>query len=246
MVIIKTLKKSKNGLYLLQCDNAIYEVTENTVIKLSLLSNDVKCKDVADDIIFWNDYYQIYDKCLKLYSKKLMSEFDFRAVVVKHTSNETIIEMIIEELKQKSIINDLKFKEHFINSYLHNVSYSSAKITRMLNDKQIEVSEKDLTLLIDSDFEKATKVVEKVLRTTKGKSQMELINKCKTKLISSMYNSEVIEEVCSGIEYDERSAVLLTYKKLSKRYDDKTVIKKLLSKGYNYNLIISIKEELNE
>ncbi len=210
-----------------------------------MLSESVSCEELSADIEYWNNYYEVYDQCIKSYSKKTLSQHDFEKIVLKHGSEE-LLDNIIRELKEKNIVNDDRYKKSYIASYEDNVKYSSNRIEEELSKLQIFLCEKELESLKLLDFDKATKVVDSLCLKTKNKSKYEMLAYCKNKLYTYKYDNKIIEDVLKDLEYDETAAVEVLFRKLLRRNDIDTVVKKLYAKGYNYDLVLEIKERLDD
>lgn len=174
-----------------------------------------------------------------------MSEHDFVQIILKY-GNENIVDDIIKELKDKNIINDDRYKKSYIASYEDNVKYSSGKISEELSTLNIFLDEEELEHLKSLDFDKASRVITSLESKTKNKSKYEMLAYCKNKLYTYMYDSKVIESVLKDLSYDETTALENLFKKLLRRNDVDSVVKKLYAKGYNYDLIMEIKERLDD
>ncbi len=241
MVKIKKLVKKKGGLFVINCNGVNYDVHENTIIKLNLLSDNVKCSEISNEISYYNEYYHSYSTVLKSIAKKALCEQEVRKLL--KDCEPQVIEDICNELKANNLVNDEVYAKLFINSYATNNKYSSRRIINELDSRQIIVSEVQIAELQALDFDKAFKIVEKLCAQTKDKSRIEFLNKCKLKLQSYSYAASVIEDVLSTLDYDETAALQNACYKLCKRYDKNKVKQKLYSRGFDYQLI---KEELND
>lgn len=220
-------------------------MNENTIVKLNLLSDSVVCSEIVSEIEYWNTYYSIYNKCIKAYSRKTLSKKEFEDIIVKESSADFVCD-IISELESKNIIDDNRYKKMYISSYEENIKYSSYKIIQNLNDLNISVNEEEVEYLKSMDFEKAGKIVKSLCAKTSNKSNYEIINACKVKLRSYLYSFDIIESAMSCIDYNEEDALRKSFNKLVKTYPIDKVIKKLYSKGYDYEKIMAMKEELDD
>lgn len=244
-MIIKKLSKKKNGDFIIECNNEIFDVNENTIVKLNLLSENVKCSDIAKDIEYWNKYYQVYNKCINTYSKKTMSQVEFEKLIKKNDGDE-FIDDIINDLKEKSIIDDERYKKMFISNMEDDIKYSSKRIEDYLNDLEITLNDCERDKLYALDFDKASKVILKISSRQSNKSKYEMINSCKIKLKTYKYTNDIIENVLSDFQYDESDGIRRQFEKLLRRYDCDTVVKKMYAKGYNYDTLKKLKEEYND
>ncbi|MFV0499787.1 MAG: hypothetical protein ACK5NF_07195 [Bacilli bacterium] len=222
-----------------------YIVRENTIVKLNLLSDNVKCSEVKDLIAYWNNYYNLYDKCIKKYSYRSYSEFEMRKEISK-LNGENYADDIINDLISNNIINDVRYKKEYIGNFENNLNHSSLRIINDLKRFNILLSDHEIVYLKDLDFNKAKKLVEKVVSKTSNKSYYELVNFCKRKLATNLYESYIIDDVLNAVDYNEKDSLKKLFIKYKKNYNKEKLIKKLYLKGYNYDLIMEVKEELND
>ncbi len=230
-------------MYVIECNHHTYEVHESTIVKLNLLSDSVKCSELANEIAYWNDFYRIYSKCLGKYSKRLLSKREFETFIGKEVSNSELVDAILLELARNNIINDQYYQKIYVETYLDNKKYSSNKVEQKLFELGIVLSDENKSVLVELDYDKALKIVDDFNNKKSVNSKVELRNKCIAKLKSYYYSDEVIYDVVKNLEYDDTQSLKKAYLKLSKRYDQSTIIKKLYAKGYKYEDILAIKEE---
>lgn len=134
----------------------------------------------------------------------------------------------------------------FLSAYEDNLKYSSNKINDELNKLNIYLSEEELLYIQNFDYDKACKIVKNLCMKTTNKSKYELINACKIKLRTYKYSNNIIEEAITFISYDEKEALKSLFIKLLRRNDMDRTVKKLYSKGYSYELIMEVKEDLDD
>ncbi len=241
MVTIKTLVKKRGGIFVISCNGSNFEVHENTIIKLNLLSDNVSCKKLEKEIIYYNSYYAYYSKVMKTLAKKALCMDDVYKLL--KDCDKDIVDDICQELKDKHLINDDSYAKLYIGSYSTNNKYSSGRIVDELSNKGISISEDDIYKLQLLDIDKAFEIATKQSKQTCDKSRMEFFVKCSTKLYGFGYSKQVIDEVLSLVTYDELSALRNVCNKLSKRMDNDKLKKRLYSRGFDYQLI---KEELDD
>ncbi len=228
---------------MLEDNNNIYEVHENTIIKLNLLSENVNLDDEKAAIIFWNEYYKIYTKILNVYAKKMLCETEVRELIVKENTQENVVEMLIDELKANAIINDDLYKKMYLGSYEDNLKFSSNKIKFELESRKINLTDLEFQDLQAKDLEKCQKIVEKYQKKMLVKSHKEFQQFIYNKLLGYRYDNATISEVLSSVSHDELSSLRRIYRKYSQVYSQDKVIKKLINKGFSYE---HIKEVVNE
>ena len=240
MKIIKYKKVGKNK-YLVELDNfeeiILYEdviLKENLLIKKEI--NDL------NNIININNEYALYDKTLSYISKKQRCEKEIRDYLKKYTNDFNQIELIINRLKDKNLIEE----ELYLKSFIHDKIYLSMdgplKIKKdlellgfdsnIIDDNLIEFTSDIIKDKIERYINKQLKINKKSLYIFKQKILLNLTN--------LGYSKEDILECLDNIHIDEDNLKEKEKEKLIKKYSkkysglelDKIIKQKLYEKGY--------------
>ena len=240
MKILRYKKVGKNK-YRLELDNfdeiILYEdviLKENLLIKKEI--------DNLENIININNEYALYDKTLSYLNKRLRCEKEIREYLKKYTKDINQIDIIINKLKDKHLIND----ELYIKSYIHdkiNLSNDGPlKIKKDLEslgfniydieDRLLEFNNNLIKDKIERYINKQLKINKKSLYIFKQKMLLNLTNLgyLKEDILEYLNNIEIDEDNLKDKEKDK------LIKKYSKKYSgielDKIVKQKLYEKGY--------------
>ncbi len=245
MKIEKITKKAGNK-YLLELDNKDKIKTyDEVILKYGLLFHKEIDNDTLEKIINENNYYDIYDKVLKYINTKMRSEYEVREYLKKQEYND--IDNLINDLKNKKLINDQLFLKSYINDKIlltldgpdkikndllkHNIEES-------LINKELEIFNSEIiTERLKKIIDKKIKLNKKPLYIFKQKMLAYLINLgySKEDILSVLDNYKINEEELIKKDYD------ILYKKLSKKYEgnqlDYQIKNKLYQKGYSMDSI---------
>ncbi len=230
-------------MFLLEDAGHIYEVYENTIIKLNLLSESVKCSEIKDEIEFWNTFYKLYNTIINKYSKKILSTHEVRLFIRKETTDQELCDKIVNELISNKILDDERYKHSYIDSYIENLKYGSNKIISKLDEIGINLTDEEIFRIRNLDCTKCEKIVAKEVSKNTSKSNYELKSNIYNKLSSYLYPKEVIESVIYSVKIDDNEMLKRSCKKLSKVYSKEKVIKRLMNKGYKYENIMEVIDE---
>ena len=183
---IKTIKKLKNGKYKLELENKEQITTYDSVIlENNLLFNPNVDLELLNKINNDNNYYDIYNKVIKMVSNKLRSEKEIREFLVKNELSD--IDKLIVELKNNKIIDDEKFVKAFIHDKVTFTNYGPFKIRDELlkHDIPDKIIDRELSYIDNNLFDdKVKKIVSKKISTNHKYSN----NILKKKILDELYN----------------------------------------------------------
>ena len=240
MKILRYKKVGKNK-YRLELDN--YDeiiLYEDVILKENLLIK----KEIIDleNIININNEYALYDKTLSFLSKRIRCEKEIREYLKKYTKDLNQIDLIINKLKNKHLINDELYLKSFIHDKINLSNDGPLKIKKDLeslefNSNDIDDYLKEFTNDLIKD--KIERYINKQLKINK-KSLYIFKQKMLVNLINLGYSKEDILECLNNIELDEDTLKEKEREKLIKKYSrkyqglelDKIIKQKLYEKGY--------------
>lgn len=251
---ISTIKKLKNGKYKLLLANKEQILTYDSVIlENNLLFNKEIDIDLLSKINIQNNYYDLYNKVIKMVNTRLRSEKEILEFLIKNELSDSDISRMISDLKKQGIINDTKFVRAFIHDKVSFSNYGPLKIKKeLLNyniDQQIIDDELDL---IDSNIfkEKQKKLILKKVSSNHKYSNNILKRRINDELYNLGFdNSDMDDFISNSDESIIEKDCLKLYEKLSKKYNGKDLKlklqQKLYQKGFTKDLINSQLEKLN-
>lgn len=246
---IDKIKKVSNGKYKIVLeDKTILTTYDNVILNSNILYSKSIDDDLYNKIVKENDYYDYYNKVIKLISKKLRSQYEIEEYLKKNNLKNEDIKKMIDLLKQNGYINDEIFTKAYINDKFNFTSDGPNKIKKDLLDLGIidNIIENNITILDEKIIkEKLKKIIDKKVKLDHKHSINIIKMKLKQELFNLGYDSYMIEDILNNVSFNNNITkdYNLLFKKLSNKYDsyelEKKIIQKLYQKGYT-------KEEINE
>lgn len=263
---VKEIKPSKSG-YLVQCVAANgqtlnVKVSQMTFKRFGLMNGMILNNE---EISALQDLEQV-DKCYKQ-ALGYLSYHDYSYENMKKRLANTglyddlQIDMTMEHLMQKNLINDYAYARDRFDSLLKK-GYGMRKAVAELRKDGIKDSLIDQILddySGDVEFEKAVELVRKYYRENKTSSPKALLVKMRNRLFRRGFSQDVIEKAINSVDFDfndEHTRLLLEkeYERVYKRYKPKyekrllktKIITFLIQKGYEYEDIVSLIEDVWE
>ena len=115
MKIEKILKKNKDKFRILLDNGEVLDIYEDVIINNKLFEGSIIDINVYDKLIIENSLQEKYNECVKYINIRLRSEKEIRDYLVKKDTEEKDIDLIIDKLKNNTLINDELFCKSFIN-----------------------------------------------------------------------------------------------------------------------------------
>ncbi|QMS84301.1 RecX family transcriptional regulator [Candidatus Xianfuyuplasma coldseepsis] len=205
-----------------------------------------------------NEYDQLYNKALHFISYQMRTISEVKKHLGKSTSDESVIQTIVDRLKKDHYINDATYVKEYVSEKLEYDIIGPIKIKEKLIQKGIHYD------LIDSELQRYTETLEyakmedfirKDIRYTIKKPYRKYIESLKRKAINRGFHLHVIDSAIVSFkddileQIDDRELLQKEYCFLRKthdidHYDDRQkLIQKLLRKGFNYDRIKELLEE---
>ncbi len=246
---IEKIKKMSSGKYKITLENNdVITTFDDVILSTDMLYTKEIDEETLNKIQSKNDYYNLYNKSIKLISKRLRSEYEIKEFLIKNNALESDIKKIIDLLKQNGFINDLNFTKAYIYDKFNLSNDGPYKIKNDLLNYQIDsnIIEENICLLKEEDIKKKLeKIILKKVRLDHKHSKNVLKNKIKIELYNLGYDNHMIDDVLNNVKFNDNieKEFNIIYNKLIKKYNDyelKNKIKeKLYQKGYSY-------EDINE
>lgn len=250
---INKIKKLPSGKYKIELDGNVKVVTyDDVILKNNLLFNKNIDPDLLNQINIDTSYYDLYNKVIKLISKRLRSEKEISDYIDKYTSDLNDKKKIIDNLKQIGLINDRQFTKALISDRIHLSNSGPYKILKELQEHNIDdtIIEEEMELIDENlILDNLTKLINKKIKNNHKNSPYMLRQKILNDMINQGYSKEQILLILDNIDISNDS-IEKEYQKLYKKYSNKkigyelrTIIyQKLYQKGYD---VSDINEVLN-
>lgn len=250
---ISKIKKINNKYTIILSDNSSLSFYSDTLIKYNLLKpREISDKEL-EEVINYNNYIEAYNKALTYISYKQRTKKEIKDKLCNYSID--VIDKVIKKLDELCLLDEKKYIEAFINDQINLGNKGPFYIKKELKKLNINIDYIDEILNnINEDvwIEKVKKIVDKKINTNKKLSKESLLLKIKNDLILLGYSKNIIDKVLSNIIIEEDSEVIKMafdneYKRLSKKYKDKELEKKvkynLYKKGFSLE---GIEEILNK
>ncbi|HHU55347.1 MAG TPA: hypothetical protein GXZ48_01460 [Acholeplasmataceae bacterium] len=245
------LKKSKSK-YIIETETDEYNVDDDTVIKFQLFKDRIITENELNNALSYYHENLYFNKSLNYLSYKTRSVYEIEKYLQKYDLDENKINSIICRLKNLGYLDDLKFAEGYLDYCFRNNKGPNYFKNKLL-EKKVKLSYIEKVLKkYDEETEKSIieNVVKKEARKLKTYPFTKQKQKIITKLIQNGFNYESILEIINKFSFVDESDERLTkdYHKLLSKYQKEDlnnylikqkIIKNLLSKGYEYEKILS-------
>lgn len=246
---IKKIIKLKSGKYKLALDNNEFLITYDEVI----LNNNLLFNKEIDDSLYIkikeeNNYYDILNSAIKYITKRLRSEKEIRVYLEKKTKDFYMIDDIVNNLKDKKLIDDINFTKAYINDKINLSNTGINKIKNELENLGIssDIIENECSKVdLKKDYNKLEKMIIKKIKLNHKYSNKILKEKIIYEMtnlgydynaVISIYDSNIInnDDDIYKKEYQK------LYNKLKKKYEGNElefqINKKLYAKGFSIKI----------
>ncbi len=256
MINITSIKKLKNDKYIIETEENnkknIHILSENTIIRYNLLSKKPLSKDEYKRIIKDSEYDLLYLKAIHYISYQMRTISEVKKHLSKDTQNEKLINRIILELKNNKYVNDSTYVKEYVRDKIEYDLVGPKYIREKLITKGIHydlITNELLQFDEEKQYEKVSMIIDKETRYKLKKPYQKVYVQLKQKCLTKGFKSSVVESCIQNRKddiiamIDEEDLLGKELSKLIKNYDIKDykqkdkLIKKLISKGYNYNVI---------
>lgn len=214
-------------------------LTEEQILANRIIANKIFSPTDWQKIISESAFYTGLNRAINYLGYKMRSTLEVGYYLRGKGYDDEVSESIIEELKEKKLINDQRFAQSFFENYCYNLKgplfiryqLEQKGINQTLINEQIERYSPDL------EVDNIKKVLEKEqlrLRAYPVNKQKELIVQ---KLRRDGFSFGLIMQVVNESEFSNNSFGQLEkdYRNLAAKTQDKAkIIQKLLQKGYSY------------
>lgn len=236
------------GKYNIVIDGESIITYEDVILENGLLYKKEIDKNTYNNILKSTQFYDIYDKVVKLLLKSRKSEHQINDYLDKKNIPESDKMRIIEKLKSVKLIDDIAYAKAFINDKLLLNKWGINKIRLELINQDIdinvienEISNVDESIL-NSNMEK---IIIKKINSNHKYSNYQLKNKILQDMINLGYRKEFVLEIINKNMMDDTKFVKKEYdrlyKRLVKKYSGKELefkIKQgLIKKGFDVKKI---------
>lgn len=241
MEIIK-YKKVINGKYkIILSDNIEISLYEDLILKYNLLITKKIDENLLNQLIEENEFYEIYNSCLKHISAKIRSIKEMNIFLNKKNIDENISKKIINKLVKNNYLSDELYTKYYILDKINLTNDGPYKIINNLKQNDIDnyLIDKYLKDYDEVFNEKLNKLIKKYIKANHSQSGNILKNKIYNNLINLGYDKSMIIDNLNNYKFKNENIKKVydsLYKKYQKKYNEdelKYIIsQKLYQKGY--------------
>ncbi len=237
---MKILKyKKKKDKYIVTFDSEELELYEEVILNNGLLLKKEVDDSIIKKLVCENNFYECYYKALKLIKVKPRSVYEVRNKLNKEEFDSNDIEKVINKLLTQGYLNDEFYANSYLNNKLITTYHGPKRIYNDLNKMKIDHNILDNVILLYTDDiqeEKVSKIVDRMIKTNKNKSNNYLKKKIYNNLIMEGFSKKVIDKVVNSKEFNNDKDIR------DKEYEK---LKNKLSKKYSgVELEYKIKESM--
>ncbi len=264
MINLIEITKSKGNRYKLIINNNSVEekhiVSENIIIKYNLLSPRELSQFEYKTIIKVKIEDVLFEKALVFIDFKMRTISEVKKRLRKEVADEELINKVIKKLKDKKFLNDDFYVETYLNEKIEYDLVGPRQIKEKLISKGIHFDLIDQHLIKYEEkyqYDKINTIIKNEIKYKIKKPYKKAYLSLKQKLVnkgfslniiesSLLSNKEEIQEMIDELPLLKKELTKLLKKYDINKYEDKNkVIKSLLSKGFDYQLIKTSVEEGN-
>ena len=236
---IEKIKKTGKKYKILLSDGSEIKTYDDVILNYGLLYHKTIDIDLLNKINNDNNYYEIYYKTVNYITKRLRSEKEINEYIDKNNVIEKDKEKLIKKLKEINLINDVNFTRAYIADKVNLSNVGLDKLRSELLNHNIPSDLIDSELAkVDTDLikEKLKKLINKKVKNSKYtgyKLKFKVVNE----LINLGYDKDQILELYDNVSVDNTENIKneynKLYKKLSVKYKDKELERRIKTKLYN-------------
>lgn len=254
---VQEIKKTKSGKYRIKLDDQVLVTYDDVILKNSLLYKKEIDVSIYEQMMRDHIYYDAYNKTLSYILKKNRCVKEIEIYLDNFSLNDDDKAKLITHLKEIGLLNEQNYVKAYISDSMYLKNDGPLKIKSHLLELNIsdELIDNELDK-IDEELikDKATKIINKKLKSNHKYSEYQLRNKITLEMINLGYAKDLINTILERYNYDDNYFLEKEYQrlylKLSKKYNgyelSNKIKQKLYSKGFDINKIneiISKKED---
>lgn len=206
---IKSIKsKNENTAIITLEDENVYFISKDIIYKNGLRKGDEITNEFINELIRENQKYYIKERAYRYLSRRMHSSYELKIKLLQKNYDKKLIEEVLNELKEKKLINDKEFAGLYIDERLRKKKIGIVKIRAELMKKGINRQIIDELLngfeTNDEMKENILLIAEKKLNQLKSRNldNKQIKQKLFSFLISKGYDFDLIKETINKIFSD--------------------------------------------
>lgn len=224
-------------------------ILEETYTNYYLFVDKKITKDEYEQIIYNNQINELLKMVINSLARKMYTEKEIIKKLYSKKADKKSIKYIVNYLKEHNLINDYKYALEY-KEILEQKNESQKSIIYNLKNKGIAQNIIDaLEFDVDSEEQKAKNKFEQLKKKYKNNASLKKYQAIKNGLYLDGFDQDIIDRLMSEIEDNshekEKELLIKELLKLNNRnYDEQKIIQKLRLKGFKYDLIKQVLEEV--
>ncbi|MGX6971067.1 recombination regulator RecX [Vagococcus bubulae] len=257
MEVIQSIKKEKTGYLLTTKSGLKMPVSEDSLVKHRLLKGSEISVELLKQVKEEASFDIGYQKALNYLSYQLRSEQEIKDYLKKQEISYPQIVMIIDKLKELSLLDDKVFAESYVRTAIRTTDKGPQGVKEFLMKKGVDSGTIADALVLFGDshqLELGKKLTEKMLRKYQQKSQKERVNKIRQQLFIKGFHTDVISQLIDELDFDEEEdeyGLLVNqgdklwrrHERLDSRKRNQKIKQSLYQKGFSFDDINRYIEE---
>lgn len=233
-------------------DTKQFEISIETYLSNRILKGEEITQEEIDNLVENNNIFNVRNLLINKIARKKLSCKECEMFLKDNGLSQSQISEIINEFKRNHLIDDTELTEFMIDYYLVKKKGINV-IKEKLIERKLKVSDEFINNYMDFSKYRANIVylIEKYSKLGSNKSNRALSKFVIEKLINNGYNQHEFIDFLKFKEVDESVVVNKEIEKFFKfkTFDDQNIAKitkKLLSKGFKYDIIKEAIRSVND
>lgn len=130
----------------------IYHACSLSCISVVLNKGEIKLEAIQAEVI--SLFMAVILACLGVVTNKVLGYFNKKGVLVQIENNKALVQIVVKAIEQT--YNHLEGEEKF--------KVAKLELIKLLNDKKIKISEREVDLLIESSIKEVNNSIKEVMK----------------------------------------------------------------------------------
>ncbi len=136
-MILSSVRKVRNRVLLFFENSDKLEIAYEVYLNSGLIKGDSINKKKIEELKYQNELFQTKSSAYRYLGNRNHSSYELRTKLIKKGYQKSIIENVIEDLREKGYIDDHKFAEYFVKNRIEKKKEGIVKINSELRKKGI-------------------------------------------------------------------------------------------------------------
>lgn len=183
-----------------------FAVDEGTLIKFGLQKGNILEQHEIDDIVYEDEIAKAFNKALGFLSFQMRSEHEVRQKLLQAEYGAAVVEEAVRKLERLGFLNDESYSKALVETRKRTAKKGPAAIRQDLTKKGIDKQLQEQVLgefSHDEQLELASELAAKQMRSSNGKTPMQVKQKTQDLLLRKGYSYAVVKEVLAQLTFEQ-------------------------------------------